>query len=678
MCGIVGTLNLTTSQPIQEATLRQMLAMIRHRGPDQFGLYLDGQVGLGNARLSIIDLTSGQQPIANEDETLWIVFNGEIFNYVELRPQLEARGHRFSTNTDTEVILHMYEDLGPSCLAHFNGQFALAIWDTRQQTLFLARDRLGIRPLFYTLAGGALIFGSEIKAILADPRVQAEIDPVTLDQIFTYWSALSPRTIFRNIQEVPPGHYLLAHREEIAIQRYWELSFPEATASPPGADRRALADYRDQLRQLLVDAARIRLRADVPVGAYLSGGVDSSTIAAIIRNYTGNRLDTFSIAFSDPDFDESAYQRQMARFLGTDHQIVYATHADIGRVFPDVIWHTETPIMRTSPAPLFLLSKLVRDHHFKVVLTGEGADEFLAGYNIFKEAKVRRFWARQPESSLRPLLLKRLYPYISDLSSGSGAYLAAFFREGLADVEAPGYSHAIRWRNTSRTRRFFSDDLRQAVQTSNVSEPSEVYYPPDFAHWDTLHRAQYLEITIFLSQYLLSSQGDRVAMAHSVEGRFPFLDYRVVEFCNRLPPHLKLHGLTEKYLLKQVAREWLPDEIWRRPKRPYRAPIHRSFFPSSEGGPAGRSDATLDYVRELLSPQQVRATALFKPAAVSQLVQKIERGMRLSETDDMALAGILSSQLVYLQFISDFKMPPPLSEAEDVKICLRHRIASAQ
>jgi asparagine synthase (glutamine-hydrolysing) len=678
MCGIVGTLNLTTSHPIQEATLRQMLAMIRHRGPDQFGLYLDDQVGLGNARLSIIDLSSGQQPIANEDETLWIVFNGEIFNYVELRPQLEARGHLFTTNTDTEVILHMYEDLGPGCLAHLNGQFALAIWDTRQQTLFLARDRLGIRPLFYTLAGGALIFGSEIKAILADPRVQAEIDPVTLDQIFTYWSALSPRTVFRNIREVPPGHYLLAHRGEISIQRYWELSFPEAAASPPGADRLALADYRDQFRELLVDAARIRLRADVPVGAYLSGGIDSSTIAAIIRNYTGNRLDTFSIAFSDPDFDESAYQRQMARFLGTDHQIVYATHADIGRIFPDVIWHTETPVMRTSPAPLFLLSRLVRDHHFKVVLTGEGADEFLAGYNIFKEAKVRRFWARQPESDLRPLLLKRLYPYISDLSSGSGAYLAAFFREGLADVGAPGYSHAIRWRNTSRTRRFFTDDLRQAVQTSEGSETSDVYYPPDFARWDALHRAQYLEITIFLSQYLLSSQGDRVAMAHSVEGRFPFLDYRVVEFCNRLPPHLKLHGLTEKYLLKQLAREWLPDEIWRRPKRPYRAPIHRSFFPSSEGGPAGRSDATLDYVRELLSPEQVRATALFKPAAVSGLVQKIERGMRLSETDDMALAGILSTQLIYLQFISDFKMPPPLSAAEDVKVCLRHRIASAQ
>ena len=657
MCGIVGTLNLIRSHPIREATLRQMLAMIRHRGPDQFGIYRDGQVGLGSARLSIIDLSSGQQPIANEDETLWIVFNGEIFNYVELRPELEARGHRFTTNTDTEVILHLYEDLGPDCLSRLNGQFAIAIWDAREQTLFLARDRLGIRPLFYTQTDGALIFGSEIKAILADPRVQAEMDPVALDQIFTYWSTLSPRTVFRHIVEVPPGHYLLARQGRVTVERYWELDFP---TTDEFAERRSPRDYLDEFRELLVDAARIRLRADVPVGAYLSGGVDSSTIAAIIRNYTHNRLDTFSIAFSDPDFDESEYQRRMARFLGTDHQVVYATYADIGRIFPDVVWHTETPVMRTSPAPLFLLSKLVHDNHFKVVLTGEGADEFLAGYNIFKEAKVRRFWARQPESRLRPTLLKRLYPYISDLSSGSGAYLAAFFREGLTDVDAPDYSHAIRWRNTGRTKRFFSDDLRQAAQTFSDSETSEVYYPPDFARWHPLHRAQYLEITVFLSQYLLSSQGDRVAMAHSVEGRFPFLDHRVVAFCNRLPPRLKLRGLTEKYLLKQLAREWLPDEIWRRPKRPYRAPIHRSFF----------NPETPDYVRELLSPEGVQAAGLFKPAAVSQLVRKIERGMRLSETDDMALAGILSSQLVHLQFVSDFKMPPPLSEADDVKVCV--------
>jgi asparagine synthase (glutamine-hydrolysing) len=658
MCGIVGTFNLTRGPSIREAAIRQMLAMIRHRGPDQFGIYLDDQVGLGSARLSIIDLSSGQQPIANEDETMWIVFNGEAFNYVELRPGLEARGHHFATNTDTEVILHLYEELGPACLERLNGQFAIAIWDTREQTLFLARDRLGVRPLFYTLTENALIFGSEIKAILADPRVPAEMDPVALDQIFTFWSPLSPRTIFRDIVEVPPGHYLLARQGEITVERYWQLDFRAGSQRP-------LHDDLDEFRSLLVDATRMRLRADVPVGAYLSGGLDSATLAAIVRNYTSNRLETFSIAFSDPDFDESDYQRQMARFLGTDHHVVHVTHADIGRIFPEVIWHTETPILRTSPAPMFLLSKLVRDHNLKVVLTGEGADEFLAGYDIFKEAKVRRFWARQPDSRLRPMLLRRLYPDIPDLSSVSGAYLTAFFREGLTQVNTPDYSHAIRWRSTSRARRFFSPDLSHAVKSEAAPGHLAIAYPPDFLHWDPLERAQYLEISIFLTQYLLSSQGDRMGMAHSVEGRFPFLDHRVVEFCNRLPPDLKLHGLTEKYLLKKLGREWLPRDIWRRPKRPYRAPIHRSFF----------NESPPEYVRDLLSPERVKAVGLFDPGAVQQLITKVDRGVRLSETEDMALAGILSSQLVYTQFVSHFVMPPPLSQADDVKVCLRHRMA---
>ncbi len=659
--------------PIEELTLRQMLAMIRHRGPDEFGIYLDERAGLGNARLSIIDLSTGQQPIANEDGTLWIVFNGEIFNYIELRPELEQRGHRFTTNTDTEVILHLYEDLGPDCLSHLNGQFAIAIWDTKEQTLFLARDRLGVRPLFYTQADGLLIFGSEIKAIFADPRVHAEIDPITLDQIFTYWSPLSPRTVFRDIWQVPPGHYLLARQGELTLSPYWQLMFPAESEYPSGvgllsknpnyginqnSETNIAYKYLDEFRSLLVDATKIRLRADVAVGAYLSGGLDLSTIAAIIRNFTHNRLDTFSITFSDPGFDESAYQLQMADYLGTDHKVVYTQYADIGRIFPEVIWHTETPILRTAPAPMYLLSKLVRDNNYKVVLTGEGADEFLAGYDIYKEAKIRRFWARQPSSKIRPLLLQRLYPDISDLPNSS-RYLAAFFGEDLNGTNRPDYSHFIRWRTTCRSKRFFSDDLLQTVETQLRTTNHNISYPSGFSSWDPLCRAQYLESTIFLSQYLLSSQGDRVIMAHSVEGRFPFLDHRIVEFCSRLPPHLKLFGLTEKYLLKKLAKEWLPEEIWSRRKRPYRAPIHRSFF----------NEATPDYVMELLSIKGIKATGLFKPGAVNQLVEKLNKGKRLGETDDMALAGVLSSQLVYQQFIQDFRMPLPIP-VEEVKVCI--------
>ena len=653
MCGIVGALNLTNPEPIQEKNLRQMLAMIRHRGPDGFGIYLGEGVGLGNARLSIIDLISGNQPIGNEDGTLWIVFNGEIFNYVELRPQLEARGHRFSTSSDTEVILHLYEDYGPDCLKYLNGQFAIAIWDERDRNLFLARDRLGIRPLFYREHEGQLIFGSEIKAILAYPGVSAAIDPISMDQIFTYWTTLSPRTIFQDIFEVPPGNYLLIENGQIINNTYWSLDF-----STKVDQSRATNDYLDEFEELLIDAACIRLRADVPVGAYLSGGIDSSSIAAIIRNYTNRHLDTFSIAFSDPRFDESSYQKRMAKFLGTDHQVVYTQDLDIGAIFPEVIWHAEIPLTRTAPAPMYLLSRLVQDHDYKVVLTGEGADEFLAGYNIFKEAKIRYFWAKQPESEIRPMLLKGLYPHISNLPN-STVYLASFFGEGLTDTDAPQYSHAIRWRNTQRTKRFFSESLLHEIDTQQNNHPLTLTYPDEYMSWDALSRAQYLESSIFLPGYLLSSQGDRMAMAHSVEGRYPFLDHRVVEFCNHLPPNIKLLGLKEKYLLKRLARNWLPEEILSRPKMPYRAPIHRSFF----------NHNTPEYVPELLSQKWFKASGLFNPDSVNRLVDKINAGKRLGETDDMALAGILSSQLVYQQFVDDFLLPDPVSPDDLTKVC---------
>jgi len=664
MCGIAGVVTLTGEQATDEAGIRQMLAMIRHRGPDQFGIYLDERAGLGSARLSIIDPKTGQQPIHNEDGSLWIVFNGEIFNYMELRPELEARGHRFTTGSDTEVFLHLYEEFGPECLHHLNGQFAVALWNNREETLFLARDRLGVRPLFYTMQDGALIFGSEVKAILAHPRVRTEIDHGAIGQVLTYWSTLTPRTVFRNIVEIPPGHYLLTREGGISVQRYWEISFPTGNRMAPDPSlQRNEKDCQRELHDLLVDAIRLRLRSDVPVGAYLSGGLDSSIIAALARKYTDNPLDTFSIAFSDPQYDESPLQRQMARALGTNHQVLRVTHADIGRAFFQTIRHTETPITRTAPVPMFLLSELVRDRGFKVVLTGEGADELLAGYDIFKEAAVRRFWARQPNSKCRPLLLQRLYRDIPGLAGANAASLAAFFRADLTEVEAPSYSHAVRWRNNSRMLRFLSHEVQEAIRVPSGYGPGTPDYPPQFAQWGALERSQFLETTIFLSQYLLSSQGDRVAMAHSVEGRFPFLDYRVVEFCNHLPSRMKLRGLTEKFVLKQVGRELLPDGIYSRPKQPYRAPIHRCFF----------HDATPEYVRELLSPEQLRADGLFNPSAVAHLVKKIECGGAVGETDDMALAAILSTQLVVFHFISAFELAPPLSERDPVKVCIERR-----
>jgi len=655
MCGIAGTFNLTRSQPPAESNIRRMLALLRHRGPDQFGIYFDGHAALGSARLSIIDLESGQQPIANEDESLWIVFNGELFNDAELREELIARGHRFRTKTDTEVLLHLFEEFGPGALHRLNGDFAFAIWNAVDRTFFLARDRAGVRPLFYTIASGRLIFASEIKAILSHPDVAAAIDTRALHEVFTFWSTLGARTVFQNVRQLPPGHWLAGGSGRFEIHRYWQLEFPH------GRDTRDEGRLAADLEALLEGATRRRLRADVPVGAYLSGGLDSSVIAALARRHV-SKLKTFSISFSDREFDESGFQIEVARGLGTDHEVIHATPARIMDVLPGVVWHTETPILRAAPAPMLLLAQLARKHHCKVVLTGEGADEFFGGYDVFKEAKIRAWWARQPFSARRPRLLRRLYPDIAALGGTPDAFLAAFFGENLTSVSDADYSHAIRWRNNHRVTRFIKE-----TQEETSTSPESLDLPSSFSRWDIVERAQYLESTIFLPQYLLSSQGDRMAMAHGVEGRFPFLDPAVIDFATRLPPRLKLRVLQEKYLLRKAALKSLPPAIANRPKRPYRAPIDPAHFTSSAP----------DYARELLSEPGLRRADLFKPAPVAQLLNKMARGIRIGETDAMAAVGILSAQLLHFQFIENFCVPAPIPRDTRLKVCRGKRLQEA-
>jgi len=653
MCGIAGICNFDQSAPVDQATLERMLGLLRHRGPDGFGIYRDRRIGLGHARLGVVDLSTGSQPIANEDKTVWIISDGAVFNHLELRSQLEAQGHRFVTGSETEVIVHLYEQYGSRCVEFINGQFAFAIRDRRPQAgagvLFIARDRVGISPLFYTVVAGALVFGSEIKALLAHPAVSARIDLTSLAQVFTLWTTLAPRTIFEGIVEVPPGHTLTVRNGGITVERYWGLSFPEG-GEGQGSE---LSDdeYAEGLRDLLIDATRIRLRDDVPTGAYLSGGLDSSTIAALILRCADRHLKTFSIAFADPAFDERAHQERMVDFLGTEHHRVECAEADVGHVFPDVIWHTEWPILRTSPAPMFLLSQLVQQSGIKVVLTGEGADEFLGGYNIYKEDKLRRFWARDPESAMRPLLLRRLYPYVQGLGGG-GSFLEAFFRKALTETERPDYSHAIRWSNTAPLRRFFSPEVSAALHGYDPATEvvADLQRHPAFQRWDPLARAQYVEISIFLSEYLLSSQGDRMLMAHSIAGRFPFMDHRIIDFAGCLPPRLKIRGLNEKYILKRAMQDVLPGSICGRTKRPYRAPIQRSFF----------GDASPAYVAELLSPEAIRAAGYFHPQAVARLAKKAQGAYALSERDNMALAGILSTQLLHHRFVENFPREPAL------------------
>ena len=482
-----------------------------------------------------------------------------------------------------------------------------------------------------------MLFASEIKALLAYPGLQAEIDPLSLEQIFTFWSVQSPKTIFKNIFEIPPGHYALISKQKFEIEPYWELDFQE-----PKPRKRDI-DYLEEFEYILRDACRLRLRSDVPVGAYLSGGLDSSVTSRIVRDLAPDHLNTFSISFSNPDYDESCHQKLMQDFLDTSHHSLYCTHEDIAESFPKIIWHTETPILRTAPAPMFLLSGLVNENNIKVVLTGEGADEILAGYDIFKEMKIRRFWAKNPDSTFRPKLFRKIYADINSLNRVSTAYLAAFFKNGLEETASPDYSHHIRWSNTSRLQRFLSFQNRPSEGINNFL--SEKKLPDKYFEWSALAQAQYLEINTFLSPYLLSSQSDRMSMAHSVEGRFPFLDHRLVEFCNNLPADVKLRGLTEKWLLKKAGRKLVPQEIWQRNKRPYRAPIYRSFFNGSSP----------EYLQELLSEEKINLFGFFRTDRVKHLLKKAASGQALSEMDDMAIAGILSTQLVEELFCRSFQ-----------------------
>ena len=659
MCAICGVVNLHGCGPIEPETLQTMIAMVRHRGPDQAGMYLDDHVGLGHARLSIIDLSGGSQPLSNEDGTLWVVFNGEIFNYLELRQELESRGHRFRTSSDTETLVHAYEEYGHRCLEHFNGQFVFALWDNRSHELFLARDRLGIRPLFYTVNDGQLIFASETKSIGAHPSISLEIDPVALDQIFTFWVTISPRTVFKGVMEVPPAHYLVVRDGQTRLERYWELDFPEQGTEP----ERPIDALAEELREALITSTRLRLRADVPVGAYLSGGLDSSTITSIIKNYTSAPLITFSIRFEDGRYDEGRYQNELIEHLETQKREVECTGDDIASAFPDVIWHTESPILRTAPAPLFLLSRLVRQHNIKVVLTGEGADEFLGGYNIFKEAKIRHFWARQPGSKLRPLLLQKLYPYLAQSPSRAKYYWQQFFGTGLDQTELPYYSHLPRWQNTATLKVLFSKNLQSLVGAYDSMSALEEILSERILRWNPLSRAQYVEVCTFLSGYLLNSQGDRMAMAHSVEGRFPFLDHHVVDLCSRIPPKYKLRGLDEKYILKRSMAAEIPESIVRRAKQPYRAPDSPCFF-----GPKAP-----DYVDELLSESGLRRSGLFDHDAVSRLLRKCERrsGQPLSARDDMAMVGVLSTQMLNYHFGEAFRHRVSRARKVPLKLAVR-------
>jgi asparagine synthase (glutamine-hydrolysing) len=629
MCGIAGW----CSGAKNSWQLQDMLKAIQHRGPESFGSYESDHVSLGHARLAIVDLVGGQQPIPNEDETVWIICNGEIYDYQQLRQRLISQGHVFRTFSDTEVMLHLYEEKGLAGLQDLNGQYAFAIWDGRRQCLVLGRDRVGIAPLYYTFVDGCFYFASEIKALLTIPSLKAKPDLSMLGAVWTFWSVPIGHTCFQGIYELPPAHFavLESGSQHLKTQRYWQLDFTPSNLS--------YEEARDSLTELFDHAVEIRLQADVPVVAYLSGGLDSSTVTAFASKHATN-LHTFSIAFDQADYDESNYQMRVAQYIGSQHHILRCDNEHLAEALPRMVYHAEAPQLRPGPISMMLLSEFVNRSGFKVVLTGEGADEFFLGYDIFKETAVRRFMARDPSSARRRKLVGQLYRYLSGRETMQRG-LEFALQAGLDHAGEDFFSHYLRWHKTIRLQHYFLPEVRAQFQLDPLMHDLERLLPEDFKDWQWMAKAQTLEIMTFMTPYLLASQGDRMSMAHAVEGRFPFLDHRLIDLVNSLPVSMKLRNLREeKYILRQIANPRLPAEIATRPKVPYRTPMQTIVKARASR-----------YIDELLSPEAIQDVGLFTPQSVQKLLTKMRQSDHMSEMDEMALCGIITTQLWYQAFI---------------------------
>lgn len=633
MCGIAGIRIAPGTAAIRYAELLAMAAVQRHRGPDGNGFYRDRHVGLAHARLSLVDLEGGAQPLANEDETVWLVANGEVFTHDVLRRELEQRGHHFRTRSDSEVVLHAYEEWGEAAWPRLNGQFAFALWDTRRRLLHLVRDRFGVLPLHYAPTENAVVFASEAKALFASGRIAPALDLSTLHQVFTLWAAPGPASVFRGVEVVPPGGSVVVD-ESLRIRRtiWWR---PDFTARGTVGD---LDTTAERLGERLCEAVRLRSHADVPVGAYLSGGIDSSVIAALAVA-DGAPLETFAVRFEDPVLDETPMQRRVASLLGTRHHEILCTNQDVRRSLPEVVWHCEAPLLRTGPVPMFVLSGLVQQTGIKAVLTGEGADECLGGYSLFLEDKVRRFWARQPTSLARPALLGRVHDFVATAAQRQSPMWRAFYGLDRTRDDDPCRAHAVRWQNNHWTTRVLQPlpDGNAELAADWLGPAFGELLPPEFAEWSDLARAQAVELVSFMTPYLLASQGDRVALAHGVEVRYPFLDPDVVDFCQSLPDARKVRGLRTKVALRTLANELLPADVCERKKQPYRAPITTALFAP---GPE-------DYVDELLAPARLAGNPLLDATAAGRLVAKARSTAgRVAEREAMALCGILTVQLL--------------------------------
>jgi asparagine synthase (glutamine-hydrolysing) len=640
MCGIIGGLH---DGSIDSRSIGMtMLESVRHRGPDAGYLHLEDRLFLGVRRLAIISPAHGSQPVRNETGNLLAVLNGEIYNHRDLRDQLTRAGHRVAPGSDAEVIPHAFEQWGWEFPKHLNGEFAIAIWDTRAQRLTLVRDRVGVKPLFYAHTRRGLVFASEAKAILTHPDVESRLNAPYFAQLFTYWAGLESESAFAGVHEVATGHVQSfdVAGKTVDCQRYWQIPYRETVAPFQGDYQACQEEFRHVLRR----SVALRLQADVPVGTYTSGGVDSSVINVLAYGDLGHReTETFSVSFDDPVFDESRYQELVVNHLGLHGHQVRCSAQAIYRAMPDVIYHAESPLFRTAAAPMYLLSQRVAENGIKVVLTGEGSDEVAWGYDIFREMKIRRFWSRQPGSDIRPQLLRKLYAYLPQFQHPRHfRLLMDFFSLNMQQTDDPLYAHHMRFANSRATHPLLGQAMVQELEQRPPIESLAASLPNDFAHRSPLEKCQYVEMRTLLRGYLLSSQGDRMLSAHGVEGRFPFLDHHVIDFLASVPERFRLRGLQDKVILRDAFQQDLPAEIIRRPKFAFRAPELSAFLDDDDG-----------FVDACMQPSAIQDAGIFDAAAVTHFLGRLRKSPtgRYSTRDNLAFVQVLSTQLLHDQFV---------------------------
>ncbi|HUQ31816.1 MAG TPA: asparagine synthase (glutamine-hydrolyzing) [Pyrinomonadaceae bacterium] len=604
MCGIAGFIESKMSDAASERArevLDRMCRVIRHRGPDDQGMFVKEGAALGMRRLSIIDLAGGHQPMSGEDGKVTVVFNGEIYNYLEIKKELEARGHRFQTNSDTETIVHAYEEYGADCVESLRGMFAFAVWDERERKLFIARDRAGKKPLYYTVTPqGTLIFGSELKSLLEHPEARREINMDALDAYLSLGYVPDPLSIFRDIHKLPPGHHLTFQAGRLSVEQYWDFRYEVTTARP-------LEDYLEELNALLDESVRLRLVADVPLGAFLSGGVDSSAVVGLMSRHTDRPVKTFSIGFHEDGYDELKYARLAAARFHTEHHEFIVT-PEICRIVDELAWHLDEPFADSSAIPTYAVSKLAREH-VKVVLSGDGGDELFAGYTRYAVDRGRSGYTRLPRVLRRGLMqpLSRSLPH--------GAWGRNYLHNVALDP-LQRYLDSVSYFTSLNKRSLYSTDFSSQLNGRNLASSLFEELGARVKSGDSLDSLLYLDSKTYLPGDILTKV-DRMSMAASLEARVPLLDHKLIEFVTRIPSEFKMKGAETKHIFKRAVRGLVPDEILDRPKQGFGLPIQKWI-----------NQELRSYIRDVLLDKRTRERGYFDQDYVQVLLDEHERERR--------------------------------------------------